>query len=103
MSTPFSFTLALLSEDPSIDAKKRLRTAAVVTLEIPGGKQRIIHGLIRRFVQLDRAEGHLTGYRAEVVPWLWFLSLSSECKIFQNLSVLDILEKVFKAQGYSDF
>ncbi|MGH6691226.1 MAG: type VI secretion system Vgr family protein, partial [Gammaproteobacteria bacterium] len=38
-----------------------------------------------------------------VVPWLWFLSLSSDCRVFQNLSVLDIAEQVFKDQGYSDF
>src|SRR5207302_289427 len=103
VSTLFSYTLDLLSEDASIDAKKLLRSAAVITLQLADGSKRVIHGLIRRFVQLGRSEDHLTGYRAEVVPWLWFLSLSSECKIFQNLSVLDIVEKVFKAQGYNDF
>src|SRR5437016_1347228 len=103
VSTPFFYTLDLLSEDASIDAKKLLRSAVVVTLELADGGPRIIHGLVRRFVQLGRSEDKLTTYRAEVVPWLWFLSLSSECKIFQNLSVLDIIEKVFKAQGYNDF
>ena len=103
VSTPFFYTLDLLSEDASIDAKKLLRSAVVVTLELADGGPRIIHGLVRRFVQLGRSEDKLTTYRAEVVPWLWFLSLSSECKIFQDLSVLDIIEKVFKAQGYNDF
>src|SRR5256884_284142 len=103
VSTPFFYTLDLLSEDASIDAKKLLRSAVVVTLELADGGPRIIHGLIRRFVQLGRSEDKLTTYRAEVVPWLWCLSLSSECKIFQDLSVLDIIEKVFKAQGYNDF
>src|SRR5437660_639260 len=103
VSTPFFYTLDLLSEDASIDAKKLLRSAVVVTLELAESGPRIIHGLVRRFVQLGRSEAKLTTYRAEVVPWLWFLSLSSECKIFQDLSVLDIIEKVFKAQGYNDF
>ena len=103
MSTPFLYTLDLLSEDASIDAKKLLRTAAVVTLHLAGTTPRYIHGLISRFVQLGRTEDKLTAYRAEVVPWLWFLSLSGECKIFQNLSVLDIVEKIFKAHGYNDF
>jgi len=103
VSTPFLYTLDLLSEDASIDAKKLLRTAAVVTLHLAGTTPRYVHGLISRFVQLGRTEEKLTAYRAEVVPWLWFLSLSSECKIFQNMSVLDIVEKIFKAHGYNDF
>jgi len=103
VSTPFLYTLDLLSEDASIDAKKLLRTAAVVTLHLAGTTPRYIHGLITRFVQLGRTEDKLTAYRAEVAPWLWFLSLSSECKIFQNLSVLDIVEKIFKAHGFNDF
>src|SRR5207253_3143123 len=73
VSTPFFYTLDLLSEDASIDAKKLLRSAVVVTLELADGGPRIIHGLVRRFVQLGRSEDKLTTYRAEVVPWLWFL------------------------------
>ncbi|MGD2154635.1 MAG: type VI secretion system tip protein TssI/VgrG, partial [Gemmatimonadales bacterium] len=71
-------------------------------LELAGGEQRVIHGLINRFVQLGQSD-ELTVYRAEIVPWFWFLSLSSDCKIFQNLSVPEIVEQVFKDQGYSDF
>src|SRR6266566_3751202 len=67
-----------------------------------GGAKRVLHGLVSRFVQLGRAD-ELASYRAEFVPWLWFLSLSNDCKIFQNLSVLEIVEQVFKAQGFSDF
>ncbi|UCC71415.1 MAG: type VI secretion system tip protein VgrG [Gemmatimonadota bacterium] len=102
VSTPFSFTLDLVSEEASVSANDVLRTAAVVTMDLAGGEQRVIHGLINRFVQLGQSD-ELTFYRAEIVPWVWFLSLSSDCKIFQNLSVLEIVEQVFKDQGYSDF
>ena len=102
ISAPFHFTLDLLSEDPSVDGQKLLRTPASVSVELPGGGERLLHGLISRFVQLDR-KGELTAYRAELRPWLWFLSLSADCRIFQNLSVLEIVEQVFKEQGYSDF
>ncbi len=102
MSTVFGFTLDLVSEDKAIDGEKLLRTPAVVTLKLADGGDRFFHGLIRRFVQLGKG-AELTSYRAEVVPWLWFLSLSSDCKIFQNLSVPEIVEQVFKKQGYSDF
>jgi len=102
ISEPFHFMLELFSEDPAVNGEQLLRTAATITLELPSGGPRVIHGLISRFTQLNR-QGDLTVYRAEVVPWLWFLSLSTDCKIFQDLSVLEIVEKVFKAHGFSDF
>src|SRR5437762_4149653 len=102
VSTPFSYTLDWRSENASIDPAKLLKSAACISLQLADGSMRPFHGLISRFTQLERADD-LVAYRAQLVPWLWFLALSSDCKIFQNLSVLEIVEQVFKAQGYSDF
>ncbi|HSG82456.1 MAG TPA: contractile injection system protein, VgrG/Pvc8 family, partial [Gemmatimonadota bacterium] len=96
ISTPFSFTLDLVSEDPAIDPEDLLRKPVTISLQLHGGDERVIHGLVNRFVQLGQTEqGELTNYQAQVAPWLWFLSLSRECRIFQNLSVLEIAERVF--------
>ena len=102
MSSLFSYTFDLLSERESIAAADILRTPISVTVKTVDGTDRFLHGVVRRFTQLGRSEG-LTAYRAEVVPWLWFLSLSRDCKIFQNLSVPEIVEQVFTGLGYSDF
>lgn len=102
ISMPFSFTLDLLSEDPTIKGEQLLRSPVLVTTKLADGDERAFHGWISRFIQLGR-HGDLVSYRAEMVPWLWFLSLSSDCKVFQNMSVLEIVEEVFKSQGYSDF
>jgi type VI secretion system secreted protein VgrG len=102
VSMPFSFGLDLLSEDDAVAAADLLRTPVTVTLSLTGGDERTFHGLVRRFVQEGRAE-ELTSYQAEIVPWLWFLSLSRECRIHQNLSVPEILETVFRGLGHADF
>ena len=102
VSTPYLFTLNMVSEDPEIDPDALLRQPAAVVLELPDGSERNIHGRIRRFVQLERT-GLLTRYRAELVPWSWFLSLSSDCRIFQEMSVPDIVAQVFGDLGFSDF
>ena len=102
VSAPFAFRLELLSEDPAIVPDDVLRTPVVLTLRLPDESERTVHGLVRRFAQRGRSE-ELTAYRAEIVPWLWFLSLSRECRIYQNLSVPEIVEQVFRAQGYADF
>ncbi len=101
VSSPFAYTLDLLSENPSVPAAKVLRTPVCVTIKTAKG-ERFVHGVVRSFTQLGRSED-LTSYRAEVVPWLWFLSLSTDCKIFQNLNVPEIVEQVFTGLGYTDF
>lgn len=103
VSRPFAYHLDLLSEDPAIAPDQVLRKPVTVTIALgDGSAERKIHGIVSRFTQLDRQED-LTSYRAEVVPWLWFLSLSRDCKIFQGLSVLEIVEKVFGSLGYTDY
>ncbi len=102
LSAPFEWELRLLSEDPSIGAEDLLRTPMVVQLETPSGEERVVHGLVRRFVQLGQHEDH-TAYRAEIVPWTWFLSLTRDCQVFQDKDVLEIVEDVFDTQGYPDY
>src|SRR5262249_46533795 len=45
----------------------------------------------------------LRQYRAEVVPWLWFLPRTADCRIFQHKSAPQIIEQVFKELGFTDF
>jgi len=104
VSAPFRFNVDMLSADDSIDPDSMLRSPITLSIQLTGDDERVLHGLVNRFVQLGQvAEEGLTSYRAEVVPWFWFLSLSSECRIYQNKTVLEIAEQVFKDLGYSDF
>jgi type VI secretion system secreted protein VgrG len=102
VSQPFLFQIEMRSENDSIEAKDLLRTAATIIIELENGEERQISGLIRRFSQ-HGSFADITTYQAEIVPWFWFLTLSRDCQIFQNKSVTDIIEAVFKQQGYKDF
>jgi type VI secretion system secreted protein VgrG len=102
VSSPGGFTLELQSEKPSIAAKDLLRKPMGVELHLADGSTRYVQGLVRRFTVIGQ-DDDLTRYRAEIVPWLWFLSLSTDCRIFQNMSVLEIVEQVFKDQKFTDF
>jgi type VI secretion system secreted protein VgrG len=76
-----------------------------MTLHIPTteDKSRAIHGLVRRFSAVGRDQAdELSLYRVEIVPALWFMSLSSDCRTFENMTALDIVEKVCKAAGVTD-
>ncbi len=37
------------------------------------------------------------------LPWLWLLTRTSDCRIFQNQKVPDIIKQVFRDLGFSDF
>ena len=102
VSVPYHYTLELLSEEEAVDPADLLRQPMVVTVHLQDGGERKVHGLVRRFVQLGQQDD-LTFYSAEIVPWLWFLTLSRDCKVFQNKSVLDIVQEVFDGLGYSDY
>jgi type VI secretion system secreted protein VgrG len=95
VSSPYRFTLEMLSENASIDPTALLRKPICVSVVIPGGKERHFHGIVSRFSAGGR-RGGLASYRAEMVPQMWFLSLWNDCRIFQNESVPDIISKVLK-------
>jgi type VI secretion system secreted protein VgrG len=64
----------------------------------PGGNRRYLSGICNRVVQGGR-DPIFTYYRLEIVPELWFLTRKAQSRIFQQLSVPDILKQVF--QGLS--
>jgi type VI secretion system secreted protein VgrG len=102
VSIPYHYTLELLSEEEAVDPAELLRQPMVITVNLQDGGERKIHGLVRRFTQMGQQED-LTFYSVELVPWLWFLTLSQDCKVFQNKSVLDIVQEVFDGLGYTDY
>jgi type VI secretion system secreted protein VgrG len=102
VSAPFHFTLDMVSKANNLSADALVRQPISVNIELSDGGSRVLHGRVNRFVQLGSAGG-LTSYRADMVPWIWFLSLSSDCRIFQNLSAIEIAKKVFDENGFSDY
>jgi type VI secretion system secreted protein VgrG len=102
MSQAYAFQLDLLSTAPDIDPAELLRTPMRVSLRLDDGEARLFHGICTRFSQGVKRDD-LTTYRAEIVPWLWFLRLSRESRIYQELTVPEILEQVFERLGYADF
>lgn len=96
LSQLFEFEVELLSPSVSIDMKSVL--GKPLTLEImTAGQPRFLNGQIVRFTMIGKEGGtsRYIVYRATVRPWLWYLTRTSDCKIFQNKSVVDILEEVF--------
>lgn len=103
VSSPYTFTLHMVSADADISGDDLLRTPASIRYTLPDGSSQFIHGRISSFAQLELGPDGLANYRAELVPWLWFLSLSSDCRVFQKMKVTEIVEQLFGDLGFSDF
>jgi type VI secretion system secreted protein VgrG len=95
------YEIDLLSAKPNIDFDKIVGQGVTILLELPNDKTRYFHGFVTRFVQSGML-GRYFAYRASVSPWLWFLTRTTNCRIFQGKSVPDILKEVFEAHGATD-
>ena len=102
ISRLFSFHLDLLSEKESIDFKKIVGQNVTIQIALAGGATRYINGFVSRFAQSGSAQD-TTHYQMEVVPWLWFLTRIADCRIFQDKTIPQIVEAVFKSRGFSDY
>ena len=94
MSRLFRFSLELLSERDDIRAKDLVGKAISFSFQDAENQPRSFHGYVCRLA----AGGGETGkrrYQVEVVPWLWFLTRTSDCRIFAKKRVPDILQEVF--------
>ena len=98
----FKIEAELASEDFAIKFDDIVGTNATIRLTTPKGGTRYFNGCVGRFVQAE-THGRHASYRATLVPWLWFLTRTADCRIFQKKKVPDILEEVFKAQGFNDY
>ena len=99
----FSMELDLSSEDPALDFSAIVGGNATIRLELDKNETRYWNGYVSRFVQTE-ADSKVGGrYRATLVPWLWFLTRTADCRIFQNMTVPDIIKQVFRDQGFTDF
>src|SRR5262245_26136887 len=92
MSRLFTYNLEFLSEKADVSGKDIVGKAVSWTVQPTGGVARVYNGIVRRFSAGGLQVRDLRHYRAEVVPWLWLLTRTSDCRIFQNKTAPEIIE-----------
>lgn len=98
----FHFLLEMVSEEKNLDFSTIVGKGVTVTLELNDGTKHHFNGLVGRFMQADNSE-RLTTYHAEVHPWLWMLTKTRDCRIFQNKTTPQIIKAIFSDLGFTDF
>ncbi|PBB42673.1 type VI secretion system tip protein VgrG [Mesorhizobium sp. WSM3866] len=100
ISRCFAYTVGFVSKSHDVDPLKML--GGVVSVEGESDPKRWFSGLVSEF-KLIRIEDRLGFYEAMVRPWLWFLGNTTDCRIFQNMTAVEIVEKIFSKYGIAKF
>jgi type VI secretion system secreted protein VgrG len=103
ISRPFSYMATMLSADLDIRPDKLIGSNATAWVMRGDGERAPMNGFVRRFIAGPVGAHGLREYRAELVPWLWFLTCTSDCRIFQNITVPELLKQVFEDFGLVDY
>ncbi len=96
MSQLFRFQLDLIAKhSKNVKFESLLGQPITVEIKIGKNKARYFNGICST-VQQNEADDSYAHYRVDVVPQLWLLARKAQSRIFQTLSVPDILKKVLE-------
>lgn len=98
----FQYQIEALSEQANIDFDQLLGRNLSITINTVDQLKRYFNGALVR-ARWTGVRNDLFVYELTVMPWLWLLSHTADCRIFKSMSVPDIIAEVFSDSGYSDY
>lgn len=101
ISDLFEFQVEVLSKNHALTPEQLIGKTATITIQ--NDQQRTFHGYISHFIYGEVKADDLRVYRLTMVPWLWFLTKTSNHRIFQNKSSKEIISQIFQDYGFTDF
>ncbi len=100
LSTPYEIAITAIAETAEIDEAQILGQDCAVEIMTNFGKLAWFAGQAASFRYLGIHDGHHL-FELHLRPTLWFLEYNTRFTIFQNKSVIEILEKVLSRAGVS--
>lgn len=106
ISQTFFFDVHVVSQNGAVDPDRLLNQPVCITLQSSGVPVRYFHGIVQTVSSHGRARGQSADayyvYRLVVVPRLWFLSQTVDCRVFQQKTTVDILKQMFTDAGLTE-
>ena len=94
--------VALLSDKSNLQPEALLGQRVTVSVAQRDERVRSFNGYVTRF-GIGTSRGRMNGYHATLRPWLWFLTRTSDCRIFQQQTVPDIVKTVFDEHACASY
>ena len=98
VSRPFAHDIELSSESDQVPLEDVLGTTLGLEIVVADRKRRHIHGHVTRFAYAG-THGSFARYRVRLEPWLVLLGRTRDQRIFQEKSVVEIVEQIFDEHG----
>ncbi len=95
LGTLTEIQVEFMSEKTTIELDKLLGKVMTIHLAAEDGAKRKFTGTIVRVERLALRDG-LVQFLAELRPWFWLLTQRTNSRIFQDMTVVEIFEKIFK-------
>ncbi|USX11319.1 type VI secretion system tip protein VgrG [Oxalobacteraceae bacterium OTU3CAMAD1] len=94
----FSFKIAALSTDAAISLKSLIGQPVLLELMTAASRDQLrpFHGHVTA-IDMAGANGGFARYNLTVEPWTAFLARGRDSRIFQDMTVFDILDTIFSA------
>ncbi|HEX4135064.1 MAG TPA: type VI secretion system tip protein TssI/VgrG [Bryobacteraceae bacterium] len=102
LSGLFHYKVEMASSDAALDFTSIVGKSVTLTMQQASGDTHYVNGVVGQFRQ-SGCDEEFAYYTADIYPWLWMLTMSSNCAVYQNLSTPDIVKKVFSDLGFTDF
>ncbi|KAI5916438.1 type VI secretion system Vgr family protein [Thauera sp. 2A1] len=102
MGRLFEFDITVLSPRNDIDPNKLLGKNVTVKVELADGAIRHFDAYVTRFA-FAGVHGRYLRYQIVGRPWLWFLTRTADCRIFQNKKVPDIIKDIFAKYAIASY
>ncbi|AZZ93442.1 type VI secretion system tip protein VgrG [Hahella sp. KA22] len=102
LSEPFETTATVWSTDYNIDPNAIVGKEVTISVHADPSKPRHFSGIVTQMSAHQIEENHYREYRLKMVPWFSLLKYRRDCRIFQELTVQKIIDKVFSELGFSD-
>lgn len=105
LSEPFVYELDVLSSRSDIKASEILDKSVTVNLDLGDGQSNVRHwnGRVSEFQYVDTNDDGRSRYRLTLRPWFWQLTLSANCRVFQNMSVPAMVIQIFQDRNFTDY
>jgi type VI secretion system secreted protein VgrG len=92
ISAPYNFEITLVSQVADISPDTLIGKPASLYI-LRKGKYLPYSGVVTEFQLIDKSVDYCI-YRAELVPRIWMASLNHQTRIFQKITIKDIIKKV---------
>ena len=103
VSELFSYRLDVLSVRGDIAPDEIVGKNISFLVHTADETDRYFNGHVQGVSAAESEGGQLRRYYLDVVPWLWFLTQTTDCRIFQEMTAPDIIEQIFGDLGFSDY